>query len=154
MKSFKQFSEALDKQHKLAIQKGDFGKKTAFSLRKEIEAIFKKRAKGNDWDIKKSSADIGLYYAGDDGAAAGTVARHVIADIYDIFQKGPRREVTRVKKTEDTAAGVTYTVMPERDLDDFSKPRPTPQITFSMNKQLTTDSRAVIAVNITPNWNN
>lgn len=154
MITFKQLREALKADVKADVQAGNFGRKTAFSVRKEIEAILKKYGKGDDWDIKKASADIGLYYIGDDGPAAGAVGKNVLGAIYDLFQKGNQRARVRVKKTEDTREGVTYTVMPERDLKDFSVPRPTPQITFSMNKIIGDDSRAVIAVNITPNWNN
>lgn len=155
MITFGQFCEGLDKNIKLAIQKGDFDKKTAFTLRKHIEGILTKLAKGDEWTIKKSTADLGLYYKGTDGAAAGAVGRAAIGAIYDVFQKGSRREVTRVVKTENSE-DVTYTVTPSRDPKDLHKtmeqaPRPKPQITFSMNKRIEPGG-AVIAVNITPNW--
>lgn len=150
--------EALNSEHKLAIQKGNFGKKTAFGLRKEVEAIMTKYGKGKEWSIMKSSADIGLYYKGENITDAYNVGQMIIGALYDIFQKGSRREVTRVKKIDDNAEYLTYQVTPSRDPKDLHKtmeqaPRPAPQITFTLHKRLSTDG-PVIAVNITPNWNN
>ena len=143
-----ELSEALDSNQRSSIQSGTIGKSMAFRIRGLIEKLIGKHAKGDEWEIKKFGADLGLYYIGDDLEQAKAAGFEILGDLYDLFQKGKAREITRTKKVEDTPDRVSYDVVPTHEPGKKGNP---PQVSFTYNKQFQT-GEAVIGVFIKPDW--
>mgnify|MGYP006283083951 CR=1 FL=1 len=144
----KELSESLDQSQRSSIQTGTVGKSLAFKLRGLIKKLIRKHATGDDWEIKKHSADLGLYYNGQDLASAKATGFEILGDLYDLFQLGKAREITRTKKVEDTPERVTYEVIPTHEPGQKGK---APQISFTFNKQAQ-QGDAVIGILIQPDW--
>jgi hypothetical protein len=135
---------------KSAVQRGGFDKKIGFALRNIAKKVMEKHAQGDNWEIKQQAFDTGLYYTGGNPEEAQQVGLEVVGDLYDLFQKGNRREVVRVAKTADDSEATEWTVMPTSDPSDLRKPKPEPQIVFRLFKNV--QNGPVVGVHVNPKF--
>ncbi len=134
-------------------QKGNFKGKEAYGIRKELQKVVSKHAKGDNFKIitGKYPADLGLYYTGNNGSEAFPVGQEVLGSLYDYFQGGTMKTRTRVKKVQDNADIIKYSVIPTHD-PRMTHETPASQISFWMNKAINSDI-ALVGISIETNFN-
>ena len=100
-----------------AIQQGGLTKDVAFSIKKDLAKIVKKRYNSKEWKYNTHFLDQGLQYKGDNIDKANKVIDDTIGDLYGYFVDVPMKERVRVKKstrTVGTHEQEVYTVTPTK----------------------------------------
>jgi hypothetical protein len=136
-------TKAANEKLRYSTQGGTIDKSNAWGIKKALNKIISKYAKGPDWKIENQYLDAGLYYLGDDFVEAERIGKEIVGALYGYFQDGARRSVTKLKREEDNQT-MTFTAMPTPDANGNRKE---PQVSFSLHKNIQTN-RPVLGVHI------
>jgi len=128
------------KEIRTAVQKGGISNDMNSAVRANITKLINKYAKGDNWNIEDYYSNIDLFYTGSDPKELTQVQDTLMGEIYDYFQKGPQRDITRTKKVKDDEFQLKYEVSPMRDQDNNKNKA---QIFFIKHKRIASGDIAI-----------